>query len=64
MVSCFGPLLLLGIYFQMKIVMSQDADGASSLADSSKVCNNSTAAMRHAQTKFKFYLTDCCRRNN
>ncbi len=36
-VSCFVPVMLIGIYFQMRIVLSQDSTEASTLADSSKV---------------------------
>ncbi len=35
--SCFMPLLLVGIYFQMKVVMGQDMMETSSLADAAKV---------------------------
>ncbi len=37
--ACFMPLVLVGIYFQMKVVMGQDSLETTALADSAKVFN-------------------------
>ncbi len=54
--ACFMPLVLIGIYFQMKVVMGQDSVETQALAASAKVREKDTDKSREIRTKFVYLI--------